>query len=276
MASNVSREESVPANTSVPSPSSSSQQTPPPTSSPHSLSVSASTNTTVDAHRLSLKRKAAALVEEAFKQSEIDVKSAQNRLRTLEAKNNELTFDIVRNDREAESALRNISDIEAQIASQKSELSSMEKLFSIINAPIEGSDPQARQALVQCQHQKQSPFLHSGNIRHDIVTGGMDATGLTNPVQDNAITTSPADRCVPCQFELWQTASQAEFSARKQDIQELEARHAQAQAAQQEQCGRSSRLKEEIEMQAREMETLREEIKSAQAYIEILMPLVGG
>lgn len=49
-----------------------------------------------------------------------------------------------------------------------------------------------------------------------------------------------------------------------------------AETAQREQCGRSSRLKEEVELQAQEMDKLREEIKSAQAYIETLMPLLGG
>lgn len=270
MASNVSNEESVPVNASAPAPSptGSSQQTPRPTSSPHSLSIGASTSTTIDGPRTGVKRKAAALIEQAREQSEADVKSAQYRLKTLEAKHNELEFGIVRFDNEAESALRDISDIEAQIAHQKNELSSILKLFNSINASIKGSDPQARQALVQCQHQKQPPFLDSSNIRHNIITGGIDAASLTDLTQNNTITASPAERCVPCQFKLWQTASQAECSARKQEIQELEARRAQAAAAQQEQCRWSSRLKEEIAIQAKEMETLREEIEWAQVDID--------
>lgn len=269
--SHVVPEESTSADASTSQQFYSSQQSLRRTSSHHSFSASTSTNTTVDSNRTSSKRKFVDLIEEALKQRETDLKGFQKRLKTLEAQRDELKYELVRNAAEVESALRQINTTDADIASQRSDLSNMRALFTSINAPIEGGDPQACRALVDCEHQKEAPVPQPLNTRNELVIGGTDVSlvdaGSLGEARDNIETTSPGlpvGRCVPCLFQNWHTAIQAEFTNRERYISGLEARRVQAQRTQQEQVKQSLRFKEELEAQEKDMDQLREEIKEAE------------
>lgn len=260
---------------------SSSHQAPPPTSSPNAFSVSAgaSSHTTIDSHRTSSKRKFVDLIEEALKQREADLESFQKRLKTMEARRDELKYELAKTDTEVESAIRRISAIDAEVASQRNELFNMRALFSSIITSTEGGDPQSRRSLVKCEHQNEAPLVQASNTRDEIIVQGMDeslmdAVSLDEAEHNTTITPSglAVNLCVPCLFVNWQTASQVEFRKRETYILNLEAKRAQAEMAQQEQAKQSSRLKE-LEIQEKDIEKLRDEIQEAEADISKVMTM---
>lgn len=117
-----------------------------------------------------------------------------------------------------------IDQIDTEINESQSTLTEAQRLLASLGRNIDGASPRARQALVECNHQK--GLTHSTSHDDSALGDVSMLTSTTSPSDSDSHELSPPlpEHCSACLWARWMTAARARVQTQEKRMEDLQFR----------------------------------------------------
>lgn len=193
----------------------------------------------------SSKRKYKDLIKAALEERQVDLSRFRNELKVLEAQKEALVYDL------DQSNLADNSDqtalIDADIKQCETDLSEHKQLLITLNATLHGSQPQARQGIVECSHQES--HLRSSADEDSAIADLSVLADCPIEREPGSLRMPPPvpEDCPACHWARFMTAYNVQIQSQNTHISELQAHRASVEREHYEEIERLKNKKDELQ-----------------------------